>query len=171
MKVIEAVDAKLDKLYRLCGYMAAGLIALMVVLVLINITSRLLGKFVPGMTEIAGYCMAGSGALGLAYTFGDDGHIRVKMLLERLSGVAKYAVEIWALTVSTGLVAYVAYYMMKMVYFSWYFKDRSDGSDAMLIWIVQVPTVLGFLVFAICLLHALIKAIVACHRSAVPQRT
>ena len=161
MKVVDAIDTQLEKMYRWCGYMAAGLIVLMVVLVLINIISRLIHAFIPGLTEVAGYCMAGSGALALSYTFGDDGHIRVKMLLERLQGRSRWAVEIWALAVSAGLISYVAVFMIKMVYFSWLFEDRSDGSDAMLIWIPQLPMVLGFLVFAICLLHALIKMIIS----------
>ena len=163
MKAIEIIDVQLERFYRLCGYIAAGFIVLMVVLVLINIISRLLNAYIPGLTEICGYCMAGSGALGLAYTFGDDGHIRVKMLLERLTGKFRLAVEILALAVSAGLMSYVALYLFKMVYFSWFFKDRSDGSDAMLIWIPQVPMVFGFLVFAICLVHALIKILAMRH--------
>jgi hypothetical protein len=65
--------------------------------------------------------------------------------------------EIWALGISTGLISFVAVYMVKLLYYSWVYKDRSDGSDAMLLGIVQIPMVLGFIVFAVCLIHALVK--------------
>ncbi|MGD9974415.1 MAG: TRAP transporter small permease [Desulfatirhabdiaceae bacterium] len=157
MKALKTIDTLLERLYQVSGFLAAGLIFLMLILVLINIFSRLIHAFIPGLTEVAGYCMAGSGALGLAYTFGHDGHIRVKMLLDCVKGTSRFALEIWALAVSAGLVSFVAGYMVKMVYFSWVFKDRSDGSDSMLTWISQTPMTFGFIVFSICLVHALIK--------------
>jgi TRAP-type C4-dicarboxylate transport system permease small subunit len=158
---MKTIDKYLEQLYRLCGYLAAGLIVLMVVLVMINIVSRLIHSFIPGLTEIAGYSMAGSGALALSYTFGDDGHIRVKMLFERFEGKARLVFEIWALTISSGLMTFVGMFMAKMVYFSWYYKDRSDGSDAMLIWIPQTFMTIGFLVFALCLSHALVNTLLS----------
>jgi TRAP-type C4-dicarboxylate transport system permease small subunit len=160
MTIIQSVDRNLHRLYRLCGYLAAAFVVLIGVLVLINITSRLLGVFVPGMTEGAGYSMAGAGALGLAYTFGEHGHIRVSMLIENLRGRFRFGLELWALAAATGLVCYLAFYLVRMVHVSYLFEDRSDGSDALLIWIPQAPTALGFAVFALSLVHALIVAIV-----------
>jgi hypothetical protein len=77
--------------------------------------------------------------------------------LDRLEGKYHFALETWALGFSTCLISFVAFYMAKLLYISWIYKDRSSGSDAMLLWIVQIPMVLGFFVFAICLAHALIK--------------
>jgi TRAP-type C4-dicarboxylate transport system permease small subunit len=160
MKILTAADDLLERVYRWCGYLAAALIVFMVVLVLINIISRLLHAFIPGLTEIAGYCMAGSGALALAYTFGDNGHIRVKMLLDRLRGNTRLAAEVWALAVSAGLITFTAVFMLKMLYYAGYLEARSDDSDAMLLWIAQTPMVIGFVVFAICLIHVLVKVVV-----------
>ncbi len=159
MTPLHMLDRTLYRLYRLCGYLAAAFIALIGCLVLINIVSRLAGVFVPGMTEGAGYCMAAAGALGLAYTLGEHGHIRVSMVIGNMKGRLRFGFEIWALAVATGLACYLAYYLVRMVYVSYLFEDRSDGSDAVLIWIPQAPMALGFAVFAIALVHGLVRAI------------
>ncbi len=157
--MLELLDRKLNRIYDLSGYLAAVAILLIAVLVMINIISRAVGAFVPGLTESAGYCMAAAGSLGMAHTLGQGGHIRVAMLLERLRGKGRFAVELWALLLASGLSVYLAVFLVKMVYVSWLFEDRSDGSDEILIWIPQVPAALGFLLFAICLVHASVKSI------------
>ena len=154
--MLARIDSGLKALYCWCGYLAAGFIVLIGCLVLINIGSRLLGTFVPGMTEGAGYCMAAAGALGLAYTFGEHGHIRVTMLIGRLRGSFRYAMELFALVLATISSCYLAYYLLRMVMVSYDFGDRSDGSDELFIWIPQAPMAFGFLVFAVSLVHAVL---------------
>jgi len=153
--VFAKIDQGLHTLYRWCGYLAAGFVVLIGCLVLINICSRLLGVFVPGMTEGAGYSMAAAGSLGLAYTFGEHGHIRVTMLIGRLRGSARYGMELLALVMAAGLSCILGYYLLRMVYVSYDFGDRSDGSDELFIWIPQAPMAIGFAIFAISLVHAI----------------
>ena len=157
------IDRGLHALYRWCGYLAAVFISLIGVLVLVNIVSRLLGAFVPGMTEGAGYCMAAAGALGLAYTFGEHGHIRVSMLIGRLSGRARFGMELGALLMAAAFSCFLGYYLVRMVYVSYLFEDRSDGSDELLIWIPQVPMAFGFAVFGIALVHAVVVGLARRH--------
>lgn len=159
MSMLKILDRNLHRLYRACGYLAAVFIVFIGGLVLVNILSRLAGVFVPGMTEGAGYCMAGAGALGLAYTFGEHGHIRVSMVIENLKGKTRFGLELWALGAAAALTSYLAYYLMRMVYVSYLFEDRSDGSDGILIWIPQAPAAFGFAVFAVSLVHAVIVAV------------
>lgn len=152
--------ATTDKIFRAlfqgCGILAALSIVMIGVLVLVNIISRSLGLFVPGMTEGAGYCMAAAGSLGLAYTFGEHGHIRVSMVVGRLRGRARFAIELWALGLAASLACYLGYYLLRMVYVSYLFEDRSDGSDELLIWIPQAPMAFGFAVFGVSLVHAVV---------------
>lgn len=159
MNAIGILDRALRTLYLWCGYAAAALIVTIACLVVVNIVSRLAGTYVSGMTEGAGYCMAGAGALGLAYTLGEHGHIRVTMLLDRFQGKTRFRLELWALLIATALTCYLAWFLARMVYISWLFEERSDGSDEILIWIPQTALALGFAVFAICLVHTVINAI------------
>ena len=156
MSVFTKIDSALHAIYRCCGYLAAAFIVAIGGLVLVNITSRFLGIYVPGMTEGAGYCMAATGALGLAYTFGEHGHIRVSVLISRLRGKFRRGFDLWALGVSCGLSVYLAGYLLRMVYVSYLYQDRSDGSDGLLIWIPQAPMAAGFAIFAVSLLHAVL---------------
>lgn len=147
------LDRTLRRLYAACAALAALAVVTLAVLVLISIVSRLLGVYVGGMTEGAGYALAATGALGLAQTLFDRGHIRVDLVLERLTGRIRHGVELAVLATSAGLVAYAAWFLCRMVRISWQFGDRSDGSDGLLLWMPQLPAAAGFVVFALALVH------------------
>lgn len=159
MRLLHVLDRWLHAFYRACGVLAALFIVLIAGLVLVNIGSRIAGAFVPGLTESAGYCMAAAGALGLTYTFAERGHIRVTMLINRFRGRRRFAFELLTLAISTGLACYLAFYVSRMVWVSYLYEERSDGSDDLLIWIPQLPMAVGFSVFAIALVHAVVKAV------------
>lgn len=157
--MLKTLDGFLVKLYKFCGILAACFITLIVVLVVIRIGSRLTGIYVPGLSEGAGYCLAIAGSLGLAYTFGEHGHIRVEMLIERLRRKTRFRFEIFVLAVATTFASYIAMYTIKLAYVSYLYDERSSKSDELLLLIPQIPFALGFTVFAVCLFHTLILAI------------
>ena len=157
--VFHTIDRLLTKMYRVCGLLAACFIVLIVILVMIRIGSRLSGVYIAGLSEYSGYCLALAGSLGLAYTFGEHGHIRVEMLIERLRRTVRFKFEIGVLLVATVFAAYVAYYMIKLAYVSYLYHDISSKSDEMLLAIPQAPFALGFTLFAICLFHTLVRAL------------
>ena len=68
-------------------------------MVLLSILGRQLHFHVPGTDAYAGYLMAGAGFLALAHTLKRGEHIRVTLLLTRLQGRARRALELWALAV------------------------------------------------------------------------
>ena len=126
------------------------------VLVLTSITTRLLGMTVPGLTNYAGYCMAASSFLALAYTFRRGGHIRVSIVLQHLGGWRRRAAELWCLGVGFALAAYFAWYSVKMVRVSLMIDDVSPGPDATPLWIPQIAMALGTAVLAVALLDRLV---------------
>ena len=152
-----AVDRALNRLYAACGAIAALAIVVIAVLVAASITTRLLRIYVGGLTEGAGYAMAAAGTFGLAYTFGTGGHIRVDLVLSRLSAKARNVAEFIALVLTTVALGYLAWFMVRMVRISWKFGDLSDGSDGLPLWLPQFPAALGFSIFAVALLHHLIR--------------
>lgn len=162
------VDRMLKGLYALCGALAAGCIALIAVLVLASVVSRLAGVYIGGLTSIAGYAMAAAGSLGLAYTFGSGGHIRVDLVLNALAEGPRRRLDQIALLATTASVGYLAYYLSRMVSLSWSYGDLSDKSDAAPLWIPQLPVAFGVAVFAISLLHSAVVYL-ATGRSPVPK--
>lgn len=159
MAILNKVDRVMNSVYQIFGILSGVLIVLITLAVAISIFSRMLGIYVPGIVEISGYMLAGSGALGLSYTFQKNGHIRALMFVEKLKGKSRYALELWALLFATGMMSYLAFYLGKMTYISWLFEEISDGSDEVHIWIPQLIMSIGFILFAMCLTHALIKAV------------
>jgi TRAP-type C4-dicarboxylate transport system permease small subunit len=126
------------------------------VIVLISVICRLLGFSIPGLTAYAGYCMAASSFLALAYTFEHGGHIRVSILLQRLHGTARWLAELWCLAVGSFLAAYLAWYGIKMVRVSIAIGDVSQAADATPLWIPQLGMALGASVLAIALIDRLV---------------
>lgn len=149
--------AALDRLYLAAGAMAGlGLIAI-AVLVLLSIITRLLGLYVPGLTVYAGYAMATSSFLALAYTFGQGGHIRVSLFIEKFSGRRRRAAELWCLAVGTFLAGYLAWYAVKMVRVSHMLGDISEGADATPLWIPQIGMAVGAVLLALALADRLLS--------------
>jgi len=67
--------------------------------------------------------------------------------------------EIWCLGIAAAVGVYLAWFMVRLAWTSWRFEERSEGSDAMLIWIPQAPVAVGAVLFAICLVHALLRTL------------
>ncbi|MDE0111556.1 MAG: TRAP transporter small permease [Albidovulum sp.] len=167
--MLHIIDTGLRKLYVLCGYLAALCLAMICPMVIANIAGRWIGVFVPGTNEIGGYLMASAGTLGLAYTFGLNGHVRVSILVDRLKPSARRAVEIISLVIAFGLMAFLAKNLIDMVLLSYEYKDRSMGTDNVLIWIPQVPMTLGIVVFSVSIIHAVLLGVFA-SRDVFPER-
>jgi TRAP-type C4-dicarboxylate transport system permease small subunit len=157
MDVLRALDRFLDRLYGWCGYAAAALLVILAALIVASIVSRLAGAFVPGLSEYSGYAMAAASFLAFAYTFRENGHIRVAILLSALHGGRRWALQLWCLFAASVICGYFAYYLTRMAYVSWQLGDVSEGVDATPLWIPQLATAFGAIVLAICVLHHLVK--------------
>jgi TRAP-type C4-dicarboxylate transport system permease small subunit len=149
----------LSRLYAVCGVLAALFLLAIAIIVLVSIVSRLLGYSVPGLTAYAGYCMAASSFLALAYTFEHGGHIRVEILLQQLEGWRRRLAELWCLSAGLFLAAYLAWFSIKMVRVSLEIGDVSPAPDATPLWIPQLGMAFGASVLALALLDRLIAVV------------
>lgn len=154
------LEHALHRLYALCGALAALAIVLIAVLVATSVVSRLLGIYMGGLTEGAGYAMAAAGSLGLASTFGAGGHLRVDLVLNAVGGRTHRLMDQLALLLTAAAVGYLAWYLARMVLISWQYGDLSDGSDRLPLWLPQLPAAFGFVVLAIALVHGLVRYLV-----------
>ena len=154
------IDNYLKFLYRLSGYIAAIFLILVATFILTGIASRIFGFYIRGLAEYSGYCMAAASFLALAYTFGEKGHIRITLFLEKATDLRKKFLEIWSLIIASIFSGYMAFYFLKMLKISYEFQERSEGADEILIWIPQLSVAIGSLLFFICVFHQLILRIV-----------
>ena len=149
----------LNKIYKFSGYIAAFFLILVATFILVGISSRIFGFYIRGLSEYSGYCMAASTFFALAYTFSEGGHIRITLFLEKMDSRLKRIFELWCLSISSIFSGFLFFYFSKMLFVSYKFQERSEGADEILIWIPQTSLAIGSLIFFICILHHLFKAI------------
>ena len=141
----------LDFLYDASAWLAALAMIGVLVMVLVSIVSRQVGFHVPGTDAYAGYAMAAAGFLALAHTLKRNEHIRVTLLLGRLQGGGRRALEIWALTAAVLLGGLFAWFSVRLAWNSHAFNDISTGNDATPLWIPQIAMAVGTVVLFIAL--------------------
>jgi len=156
---VHGIVRLLDRLYEACGWVAAAAMVAMLLVILAQILARWAGLTFPGATDYAGYLMAASFFFGLSYAFAHGAHIRVGLLLSRLTGTSRRIAELWCLGVSAGLAWYFAYYACRAVYVSRLIGDVSQGQDATPLWIPQLSMAAGTVVFALALTDRLVRVL------------
>ena len=149
----------LDALYDGAAWLAALSMVGLLLMVLLSIVSRQVGFHVPGTDAYAGYLMAAAGFLALAHTLKKGEHIRVTLLLGKLQGRTRRAMELWALAAAAFLAGLFAFYSARLVWQSHLFHDISTSNDATPLWIPQLAIAAGTLILAIAFVDELVMAL------------
>lgn len=148
----------LDRLYDASGVMAAFCLVAILMVILMQMGARWSGMTFPGSTAYAGYLMAAASFLGFAHTLNRGAHIRVNLFITAL-GRHRFWGELWCMAIGTAASAYLAFYAVKLVYWSRKLNDISQGQDATPLWLVQLPVAFGALLLALCFADNLITLI------------
>jgi TRAP-type C4-dicarboxylate transport system permease small subunit len=146
----------LDALYDGAAWLAALAMVGLLAMVLLSIVSRQLQFHVPGTDAYAGYLMAAAGFLALAHTFKRGEHIRVTLVLARLRGTARRALEVWSLAAGSLLAALAAFYSVRLSWQSHQFHDISTGNDATPLWIPQLSMAIGSVILLVAFVDELV---------------
>ena len=141
----------LDWLYDGAAWLAAIAMIGVLAMVLLSIVSRQIGFHVPGTDAYAGYAMAAAGFLALAHTLKRNEHIRVTLILGRLKGKARQALEMWALSAGVLLGGLFAFYSVRLAWVSRQLNDISTSNDATPLWIPQIAMAVGTLILLVAL--------------------
>lgn len=151
--------AALDGLYRASGVLAGFFLVCIGAMTLAQIGGRLLGFAARSFDDFAGFAMAASFFLGLAWTMRCGEHIRVSLLLHHLRGRARRVMEIACLAVSLFLCGYFAWWALDMTWTSYQLNDVSQGLVAVPLWIPQLAMALGLVVLAIAMADDLVRSL------------
>ena len=149
----------LKPIYNACGALAAVFMVAMLGFIMANVLGRIFDFYLRGADAYAGYCMAASSFLGLAYAFGHGDHIRVTLLLQRMTGARRRGFEIWCLAIAALLSAAFAFYSAKMVWWAWSFNDMSQANDATPLWIPQSSFAIGAILLFVAVLDELVTVL------------
>jgi TRAP-type C4-dicarboxylate transport system permease small subunit len=146
----------LDALYNSAAALAALFMVGLLIMVLLSVLGRQFNFHVRGTDAYAGYLMAGSGFLSLAHTLKRGEHIRVTLLLSKLTGKAKHGLEVWSLAAASALAGLFAWYSVKLSIGSYQFNDISTSNDATPLWIPQIAMAAGAIILLIAFLDDLV---------------
>ena len=136
----------------LSGLFLVGIAATIVA----QVVARQLGGTIDS-TETAGFCLAASTFLGLAYAFRRGAHIRVTLLIGRTGAGPRRWLELWCVGFSILAVAYFLWWAVDLVWFSWAFDEISPGLMAIPLWIPRSAMALGAAVFLIALVDEFVS--------------
>ena len=134
----------LDRLFEATGLLGG----LFMIGTLLAVLSSIFGRFIPalelpGADAYAGYCMASSAFLALATTLRRGEHIRVTLVLNRLSPAGYRALDTFCHLFALAVSAILAWYSINLVRQSLAFNDISTGLDAVPLWIPQIGMAVG----------------------------
>ena len=151
----------LDRVYVGSGVVAALFLIAILSLIVLQMLARWTGEVFPGAPDYAGYCMAAASFFAFAHALNRGSHIRVSMLLNAVGPKTRRVLDAWCFAVASGLGWYFVYFATKATYWSWKFKDVSQGQDATALWFPQSAMVIGSAIFAIALTDHLIHVLIS----------
>ncbi len=140
----------LNGLFNATGYLAGVFMIGTLLAVLSSIFGRIVPALeIPGADAYAGYCMAAAAFLALAPTLRRGEHIRVTLIINHLSPVARKWLDMFCHVIALGVTALLAWYSIQLVMQSHSFNDISTGLDATPLWIPQLGMAIGSTVFTL----------------------
>jgi TRAP-type C4-dicarboxylate transport system permease small subunit len=155
----------IERLARLDGWIGAGCLVTLTLLMLAEIIVRALSNFIPWVPadipvawEYSSYLMAACFTFGAAMTLRAGGHIRVTLVLGRLAPPARRLMEIAAALVATVFVGFLA---LAMARFSWsaFERGQTSISSDTLLWIPEAVIAFGMVLLSLQFLARLIQAV------------
>ncbi len=145
------VGLVLDRAYLWAGCAAAACICLVLVVTLTQIATRYLGINLRGLSSYAGYLMAASTFLGLAYALTRGSHIRIETI-SKLMGARRIYIDLFAFATGAVITSWFAWYSCNMVHTTFSLNDVSTDLDATPLWIPQATMAIGSVLFAIAMI-------------------
>ena len=146
----------LAPLYEAALWLAGLFMIALLSTIVLSILGRQFDFYIRGIDSYAGYFMAAASFLALAGTLAKGDHIRVTLVIGRLTGNARRGLELFCLVMAVTITGAFAFYSVKMAWWSYKFNDISTANDATPLWIPQIGMALGTVIFCIAFIEELI---------------
>jgi TRAP-type C4-dicarboxylate transport system permease small subunit len=148
----------LDLLYRAAGALAGVFLVAIAVIVTAQIVARFFDMIIPSSDQFAGFCLAATSFLGLAYTFRAGGHIRVTLFVRPMRGWLGRGFLILALAIGAAISALFAWHTVRMVVQNIANDEVTLGLLPIPLWLPQLGMAVGVLLFAAAIFEDLVRA-------------
>lgn len=158
-RLADQLDWFIDRVGRITGWCAFGLVCVMSFNVLLRYMFRT-GSV--AMQELEWHLMAPICLLGLSYALLHDGHVKVDILYGRFSPKLQRLVDAVSMLLVILVVAFLIYVSIPYVMQSYAIGEKSpDPGGLTHRWILKALLPLGFLLLLIQSIAALLRAIIA----------
>jgi len=159
METLERISYRLSKI---AAYISAVILVYMVLHVLFEISLRVFfSRSTYVLDEFVAYGTAAITFLCLAYSLHDESLIRIGMLLNRLKGKARMALEFFSISITLAIVIYITYYFWVKTFWRDLIRGTTSESIAEVpLWIPETFALIGILLFGLQLLTMLLRLIV-----------
>jgi TRAP-type C4-dicarboxylate transport system permease small subunit len=146
--------ARIEALSKRLSLTGASLSALLTVALVILIMIEIIGRsFFDYSTmladEYSGYFYLALVFLGFAYTFDEEGHIRISIVTSRLRSSAKRWVDILAGLMTLAILLFALYYSWDFMMESHEMEMLSEGVSETPLYLTQIPIVAGLMLFTL----------------------
>ncbi len=145
----------IDRLSRLDGWLGAACLVTLTSLMIAEVVLRALSNVIewvpadiPVAWEYSSYLMAATFTFGAAMTLRAGGHIRVTLVLARVSPAVRRRIEVVLAVLGALFCGFLAW---SMAYFTWrsFESGQTSVSSGTLLWIPQALVTFGVLLLAI----------------------
>jgi len=161
----------LDLVYRGSGILAATFLAAICLIVLAQVVANIIdavagwltgspiGLVIPSYAEFAGFFLAASSFLALAYALRAGAHIRVNLLIRHFSTGPRRGAELWCTGAGAVMAGYFAWYTVLLTAESLQYNDLSPGMIPVPLWIPQTAMAAGLIVLTIALVDSFVEVL------------
>lgn len=129
------------------------------------ITGQPIGIMIPSYAQFAGFFLAASTFMALAYTLRSGAHIRVSLLITSFRQRARRIAEIFCTLIGLISSAYFTWFAIDLCLESYKYGDVAVGTVPIPLWIPQVSMALGLIVLTI----AFIDIFISLLRGSIPE--
>ncbi len=129
--------------------LSSTLFIALVVLIMVEIIGRSFFDYSTMLAdEYSGYFYLAAIFLGLAYTFDQEGHIRISIITSRLSNSTKRWVDVFAGIMALAILLFALCYSWNFMMESKEMEMLSEGVSETPLYLTQIPLVVGLVLFA-----------------------
>ncbi len=148
------------KLSLLGAILSSVLILALVALITVEIIGRSLFDYSTMLAdEYSGYFFLASVFLGLAYTFRENGHIRITIITSKLSSNIKRWADILSGLMLLAMLFFALYYSWNFMIESKEMEMVSEGVSETPLYLTQIPIVVGLSIFSVAVVAFILKRI------------
>ena len=146
-----------DPIYKLTSFLAVLALMSIAGIILADVTLRQFGGQIRSSDDFAGFALAATGFLGLAATYRRGEHIRVGLIVDRLTGKRRKAAEFFALGCGIVATAWATWWIGRLVYDSWRFNELTMGLVPIQLWVPQFGLFFGLAVLLLAMVEDFVR--------------